>query len=159
MSIRQLSPKVQCCLLKRPHSSIWHRYSIFILKSSPVRRIISILIFLCVATVATYAQKGSITPAAPATNGYCLMRVFDVNKFASSGNGFVGAKIIITYEDGKQEEVALQAFSEKTEGSNLIVIVTTLNSLKKKGYMLMSANSTGDQGNIVTDYVLLKQAY
>ena len=87
------------------------------------------------------------------------MRVFDVNKFAASGNGFVGAKIIITYENGTQEIVALQPYNEKTEPENLKLIVATLNKLKQKGYMLMSANSTGDQGNIVTDYVLLKQAY
>lgn len=87
------------------------------------------------------------------------MRVFDVNKFAAQGSGFVGAKIIITYESGDQEIVELQSFNEKTEPANLKVIVATLNKLKQKGYMLMSANSTGDQGNIVTDYVLLKQAY
>ena len=100
----------------------------------------------------TYAQKAG-------NSGYCLMRVFDVNKFAASGNGFVGAKIIITYETGDQEIVALQAYNEKAEPDNLKVVVATLNKLKQKGYLLMSANSTGDQGNIVTDYVLLKQAY
>ena len=87
------------------------------------------------------------------------MRVFDVNKFAASGSGFVGAKIIITYETGDQEIVALDAYNEKTEPGNLKIVVATLNKLKQKGYLLMSANSTGDQGNIVTDYVLLKQAY
>ena len=91
--------------------------------------------------------------------GYCLMRVFDVNKFAGSGSGFVGSKIIISYESGEQEIVELQAFTEKTEPENLKTIVATLNRLKEKGYLLMSANSTGDQGNIVTDYVLLKQQY
>jgi hypothetical protein len=103
--------------------------------------------------VTAFAQKSS------APSGYCLMRVFDVNKFAGGGSGFVGPKIIITYESGEQETVALLAYSEKTEPDNLKTIVTTLNKLKQKGYLLMSANSTGDQGNIVTDYVLLKQAY
>jgi 3-hydroxyacyl-CoA dehydrogenase len=87
------------------------------------------------------------------------MRVFDVNKFAASGSGFMGSKIIITYETGEQEILELQAYTEKTEPENLKVIAAALNKLKEKGYMLMSANSTGDQGNIVTDYVLLKQVF
>ena len=87
------------------------------------------------------------------------MRVFDVNKFAASGSGFIGSKIIITYETGDQEIVELEPYNEKTEPANLKTVVSTLNRLKLKGYMLMSANSTGDQGNIVTDYVLLKQKY
>ena len=116
-------------------------------------RILSILTLFCLTGFGASAQKGAVT------SGYCLMRVFDVNKFAAAGSGFVGAKIIITYESGDQETVALQAYNEKTEPDNLKVIVTTLNKLKQKGYILMSANSTGDQGNIVTDYVLLKQSY
>jgi hypothetical protein len=118
-----------------------------------VRTIILLLSFVCLGSIAASAQKSS------APSGYCLMRVFDVNKFAGGGTGFVGSKIIITYESGEQEMVALQSYNEKTEPDNLKVIVMTLNKLKQKGYMLMSANSTGDQGNIVTDYVLLKQAY
>ncbi|MFN8309017.1 MAG: hypothetical protein U0T73_03555 [Chitinophagales bacterium] len=88
--------------------------------------------------------------------GYCLMRVFDVNKFAASGSGFMGSQILITYENGEQEKIELQSYSEKTEPENLKIIVSTLNNLKAKGYLLMSANSTGDQGNIVTDYILLR---
>lgn len=113
--------------------------------------LISFFLFMSVSLVV--AQKGAVT------SGYCLMRVFDVNKFAASGSGFIGSKIIITMETGEQEIVELQPYSEKTEPENLKIIVSTLNSLKQKGYILMSANSTGDQGNIVTDYVLLKQPY
>ncbi len=118
-----------------------------------MRQIIVVLIFIGVSFAAS-AQKG-----APAQTGYCLMRVFDVNKFAAQGAGFVGSRIIITYEDGKQETITLEAFNEKTEPGNLKVIVENLNKLRKQGYILMSANSTGDQGNIVTDYVLLKQGF
>lgn len=107
-------------------------------------------VLLLLTGTALFAQKG-----APKT-GYCLMRVFDVNKFAGAGAGFMSAQILITYENGEQEKVDLQPFSEKTEPDNLKVITATLNMLKEKGYLLMSANSTGDQGNIVTDYVLLK---
>ncbi|CAK9856420.1 unnamed protein product [Sphagnum jensenii] len=103
--------------------------------------------------------SGATAQTKAATGGYCLMRVFDVNKYAASGGGFIGAKIIITYETGEQEIVELEAYNEKTEPENLKKIGTTLNELKQKGYMLMSASSTGEQGNIVTDYVLLKQAY
>lgn len=109
---------------------------------------------ICLGTVAASAQKG-----APAQSGYCLMRVFDINKFAAQGAGFIGSKIIITYEDGNQETIPLEAYSEKTEPGNLKIIVDNINKLRKKGYILMSANSTGDQGNIVTDYVLLKQGF
>lgn len=116
-------------------------------------RVLAILSICCLMATGAMAQKKSDN------SGYCLMRVFDINKFAASGGGFVGAKIIITYETGEQETVELEAYNEKTEPNNLKVIVTTLNKLKQKGYMLMSANSTGDQGNIVTDYVLLKQSY
>ena len=31
------------------------------------------------------------------------------------------------------------------------------NDMKKKGYLLMSATTTGDQGSIISDYVYLKQ--
>ena len=117
-------------------------------------RAIIILIFSAALTLSATAQKGG-----SGTTGYCLMRVFDVNKFAAQGAGFIGSKIILTYENGEQENIELQPYSEKTEPENLKTIVSTLNKLKTKGYMLMSANSTGDQGNIVTDYVLLKQPY
>jgi hypothetical protein len=115
-------------------------------------RIIAISVFLSMS-VMLMAQKGTDN------SGYCLMRVFDVNKFAASGSGFMGSKIIITYDSGEQEIVELQAYTEKTEPDNLKVVVQTLNKLKAKGYLLMSANSTGDQGNIVTDYVLLRQQF
>ena len=115
-------------------------------------RVLAISIILCMTTSMAMAQKGG-------TTGYCLMRVFDVNKFAASGSGFIGSKIIITYETGEQEIVELQPYNEKTEPENLKIIAATLNKLKQKGYILMSANSTGDQGNIVTDYVLLRQSF
>jgi hypothetical protein len=116
-------------------------------------RSLAISFFLCLMAPMALAQKGAVS------SGYCVMRVFDVNKFAASGSGFMGSKIIITYETGDQEIVELQAYTEKTEPENLKVITATINKLKQKGYILMSANSTGDQGNIVTDYVLLKQPY
>ena len=116
-------------------------------------RALAILSLCCLLAGTAMAQKKNDN------SGYCLMRVFDINKFAASGGGFMGAKIIITYETGDQEVVELDAYNEKTEPQNLKVIVSTLNKLKQKGYLLMSANSTGDQGNIVTDYVLLRQQY
>jgi hypothetical protein len=113
-------------------------------------RLLSILFFVCALSWGAQAQKAS---------GYCLMRVFDVNKFAGGGAGYMGPKIIVTYDTGEQETIVMQSYSEKTEPENLKTVVATLNKLKQKGYLLMSANSTGDQGNIVTDYVLLKQQF
>ena len=130
-------------------------FSIFIFtnKTATMYRPLVVLVFTVFMYLSGHAQKGNVS------TGYCLMRVFDINKFAASGGGFIGSKIIVTYETGDQEVIELQPYSEKTEPDNLKKFVETLNVLKKKGYILMSANSTGDQGNIVTDYVLLKQAY
>jgi hypothetical protein len=89
--------------------------------------------------------------------GYLLMRVFDSNKFVASGNIYVNSKIFITYEDGKFETIELLPFSEKNEIENLKKIGATLNEIKKKGYLLMSATTTGEQGALVSDYVFLKQ--
>lgn len=109
------------------------------------------LLIFCAAQGSQAQKQGN--------SGYCLMRVFDVNKFAASGSGFMGSKIIVTYDNGEQEITDLQPYSEKTEPENLKMIAEMLNKLKNKGYILMSANSTGEQGNIVTDYVLLKQQF
>ena len=98
----------------------------------------------------TFAQKGN-------TSGYCLMRVFDVSKFAGSGAYFVGPKIIVTSETGEQEIIEMQPYTEKNEVENLKTITATLNKLKQKGYLLMTTTTSGDQGNLVTDYVFLKQ--
>jgi hypothetical protein len=114
-------------------------------------RVLMLSFFLCMSALAMSQKPGS--------SGYCLMRVFDVNKFAASGSGFIGGKIIITYETGDQEVIDLEPYNEKTEPDNLKKVILTLNKLKDKGYLLMSANSTGEQGNIVTDYVMLKQSY
>lgn len=89
--------------------------------------------------------------------GYALVRVFDANKFVASGSFYVGSRIFITYEDGKQENIELGAFSEKNEPENLKKITAVLNDMKKKGYLLMTATTTGDQGAIISDYVFLKQ--
>lgn len=115
-------------------------------------RVLMISALFFIAASAAIAQKSG-------NSGYCLMRVFDVNKFAASGSGFIGSKIFITYENGDQETVDLEPYSEKTEAGNLKKVILTLNKLKEKGYLLMSANSTGEQGNIVTDYVLLRQGF
>jgi hypothetical protein len=106
-------------------------------------------LFVCFTLIAT-AQKNS-------TSGYCLMRVFDVSKFAGSGTYFVGPKIILTYETGEQEIIEMLPYTEKNELENLKTMTNTLNVLKQKGYLLMTTTTTGDQGNLVTDYVFLKQ--
>ena len=116
-----------------------------------MKRASLILLYFFALSLCAEAQKQSNA------SGYCLMRVFDVNKFVSAGSYYMSAGIVITYETGEQERVELEPYSEKTEPENLKTITLTLNRLKKNGYLLMSANSTGDQGNIVTDYVLLKQ--
>jgi len=50
-------------------------------------------LFVCFGFFASAQKNG--------TSGYCLMRVFDVSKFAGSGSYFVGPKIIVTSETGE----------------------------------------------------------
>jgi hypothetical protein len=114
-----------------------------------IKQILFVLMLGCFS-VAVNAQKSQ-------QGGYALIRVFDANKFVASGAYYVGSKIFITYEDGKQEIVELAAFSEKSEPENLKKITAVLNDMKKKGYLLMSATTTGDQGSVISDYVYLKQ--
>lgn len=85
------------------------------------------------------------------------MRVFDCNKSVSMGTGFISAKIIIVYEDGKSEEVELLPYNEKNALENMKRITATLNALKAKGYFLISQDTSGEQGAILSDYTFLKQ--
>lgn len=89
--------------------------------------------------------------------GYATMRVFDCNKSVSMGSGFLSARIFIVYEDGTTEDIALLPYSEKNEIDNLKKLNETLNKLKNKGYFLVSQFTTGEQGNLVSDYTFLKQ--
>lgn len=91
------------------------------------------------------------------TGGYATMRVFDCNKSASLGSGFESAKIYIIYEDGTTEEIPLQPYNEKNELENLKKVNHVINQLKEKGYFLITQYTTGEQGNLVTDYTFLKQ--
>ena len=92
-----------------------------------------------------------------ATDGYVTVRVFDTTKYVGAGSYYVGAKIIITYETGEQEIRELLPYSEKNEPTNLKSVSEVLNMLKKKGYLLMSSSTVGEQGSLVSDYVFLKQ--
>lgn len=89
--------------------------------------------------------------------GYATMRVFDCNKSVGMGTGFIAAKVFIVYEDGTTEEEKLLPFSEKNEIENLKTINRIINRLKSKGYFLITQYTTGEQGNLVTDYTFLKQ--
>lgn len=102
---------------------------------------------LMLLSVNAYSQNG----------GYATMRVFDCNKSVSMGTGFISAKIIIVYEDGKSEEVELLPYNEKNALENLKRITATLNALKAKGYFLISQDTSGEQGAILSDYTFLKQ--
>jgi hypothetical protein len=89
--------------------------------------------------------------------GYAIMRVFDCNKGVSMGSGFIAAKILIAYETGKTEEVELLPYNEKNEIENIKKITDTLNKMKTKGYFLISQTTTGEQGNMISDYTFLRQ--
>jgi hypothetical protein len=95
---------------------------------------------------AIFAQKG----------GYAYMRVWDCNRSVSSGSGFMDAQILITYETGESEKIELQSFNEKSEPDNLKLVTEWLNKMRQKGYTLISNTATGEQGNMVMDYIFLK---
>lgn len=85
------------------------------------------------------------------------MRVYDCNKSAGLGSGFIDSKIIIAYEDGTTEEVEINSFGEKEEPENLGKVAQTLTRLRSKGYRVVTMAASGEQGNMVTDYVLEKE--
>ncbi len=89
--------------------------------------------------------------------GYATVRVFDCNKSVGLGTGYISSKIYIVYEDGKTEEIPLLGYSDKNELENLKTINATINKLKSKGYFLIAQYTTGEQGNLISDYTFLKQ--
>ncbi|MBL7778381.1 MAG: hypothetical protein JNK66_08830 [Chitinophagales bacterium] len=89
-------------------------------------------------------------------NGYAVMRVFDCNRAVGMGGGYVNARIVIVYEDGKSEEVELLPFSEKNVTENMRTVVKTLNKISAQGYLLISQSTSGEQGSLVTDYTFHK---
>lgn len=91
------------------------------------------------------------------TGGYATMRVFDCNRAVGIGTGYIAAKIFVVYEDGKTEEVPLLPYTEKNEIENLKTINATINKLKDKGYFLITQYTTGEQGNLISDYTFLRQ--
>ena len=105
-----------------------------------------VLCFMFLFSGAIAAQKG----------GYAYMRVWDCNRSVSSGSGFMDAQILITYETGETEKIDLEPFNEKSEPENLKVITETLNKMRQRGYTLISNTATGEQGNMVMDYIFLK---
>ena len=109
--------------------------------------LIALFVFLFLAPIQTKAQTG----------GYATIRVFDCNKSIALGSGYVAAKIFIVYEDGKTEELPLLGYSDKNELENLKTINATINRLKSKGYFLIAQYTTGEQGNLISDYTFLKQ--
>jgi hypothetical protein len=112
-------------------------------------KLIGVFVPLLLATHFTYGQQP--------VGGYATVRVFDCNKAVGLGTGYIAAKAFIIYEDGTSEEVALLPYSEKNEIENLKKMNQIINKLKSKGYFLISQYTTGEQGNLISDYTFLKQ--
>jgi len=70
---------------------------------------------------------------ADSRNKYVTMCVFEV---------YGAAKIVIAYEDGKTEELALNRFVSKNFVSNTKIINDAINGLSIKGYELLSVSGT-----------------
>lgn len=111
--------------------------------------LVTAILFFVISQVA-YGQNGSV-------GGYATVRVFDCNKQVGLGTGYVSARVYIVYEDGKTEEVPLLGYSEKNELENLKTVNQIINKLKKQGYFLIAQYTTGEQGNLISDYTFLKQ--
>ena len=90
-------------------------------------------------------------------SGYATMRVFDCNKSVGMGTGYIAAMVFIVYEDATTESIPILPYSEKNELENLKKVNQIINGLKTKGYFLISQYTTGEQGNLVSDYTFLKQ--
>ena len=127
---------------KKQHNN----YKVEITNYKLMKRILTICLLLFITHFAQ-AQVG----------GYATVRVFDCNKSVALGSGYVAAKIYIVYEDGKTEELPLLGYSDKNELENLKTINATINKLKTKGYFLIAQYTTGEQGNLISDYTFLKQ--
>ena len=80
----------------------------------------------------------SFKPGEDADKGYATMRIYE--NFA-----IVNSKIIITYPDEQTEIIELQPFKYHDEylKDNVITITKTLNSLRDKGYRIVSTSSSG----------------
>jgi len=107
-----------------------------------------LFISLFILTQISFAQQ---------QGGYATMRVFDCNKGVSMGSGYLAARVFIVYEDSTTEDIPILPYSEKNELANLKKINAIINGLKAKGYFLISQYTTGEQGNLVSDYTFLKQ--
>ena len=112
-----------------------------------MKGIFLVLSFLLFAQLTHAQDKG----------GYATMRVFDCNKGVSLGSGYLTARIFIVYEDNTTEDIPILPYSEKNELENLKKVNQVINGLKSKGYFLISQYTTGEQGNLVSDYTFLKQ--
>src|ERR1700722_1030424 len=105
----------------------------------------SILLFASLLLFAQFAH-------AQDKGGYATMRVFDCNKSVGMGTGFIAAMVFIVYEDGTTASIPILPYSEKNELENLKKVNQIINGLKTKGYFLISQYTSGEQGNLVSDY-------
>jgi hypothetical protein len=64
------------------------------------------------------------------------------------------SKIMIVYEDGKTEEIALERSASTNLLNNAILINNSINAISSKGYELVSSHGIGDQ---VTTYTFVKK--
>jgi hypothetical protein len=116
----------------------------------PPKSIYSILLILSISFCPqlTKAQQ---------QGGYATMRIFDCNRSVGMGSGYIAAKIFIVYEDQTTEDIPLLPYTEKNEIENLKKVNEIINKMKSKGYFLIAQYTTGEQGNLISDYTFLKQ--
>lgn len=81
--------------------------------------------------------------------GYVLVRTTEIY-------GMMPSSIITIYEDGTVEKEPLKKLNAKTMEENLFSIHSKLNSLRSKGYKLLSATGGTSDNIICTTYLFCK---
>jgi nitrate reductase NapAB chaperone NapD len=71
--------------------------------------------------------------------------------------GLKPSKMIVTYENGESETIALKSFMLKNVSNNMEILMKKLNEFFKKDYELISSTGGNSDGVFVNTYILQKK--
>ncbi|MFC6225970.1 hypothetical protein ACFP2F_22180 [Hymenobacter artigasi] len=104
------------------------------------------LFFLCLAHANASAQSNSVASTMPvaANSEIAVMRVYE-------GRGMYGSRIVVAYESGKTDEVALKDFKSSEFYSSMTQQVQiAMSKLYKAGYVLVQSTGGGGMSETST---------
>ena len=86
-------------------------------------------------------------------NEIVTVRVIEVNRMTGWGSSE-----IIMVKNGEQKIIELESNAYKVGNSekNMVTITQTLNELSSEGYQIDAASAKGDNGVLITDYIMSK---